>query len=667
MKSLDESRKNRSRTLDANPKSYKQMPLDVILRRSSNPDPELIPNKFDGQFSFLDNINSGQIIQRVKIKGYNKDKNINLTKLKQMFQLVKDVRDKVNEFEIPWDSIEPYFNAYFSTEEEFENLDQFMVSLVYDYEIRDNEPQKDWTTYAGWRKRAAKASPSVSSKPKSGPKSNPIGKKKISTWKTDTESASGNSEKNIVKLYRTMPLNEYMGLLNKRNNSLTGHLGDPKEALNYLYKKSTGESGKYRCLIAFVFSVPAITNLFKNAARPSKLSDSLQQIDKAMSFENPGFTPKKGASLDQGTGAGIGLKSEEHGDAKFSIAIGHSDGVSESFMSLVDKGMELIATNFMGDIRWCKTLSGEKDLITIGDEKNYLENLQKEALAKNARVGKASKEDEVLAEVIRTKVEEVIDEDISKEDKVEIGSTSLELYQQAIIDELARKSSETTTDKPSARQNLLERLEAYLGRATVIEPDARVEHTMDEQKALRIVGLLEPSGSTRQIRKKEKPEVCNSVYWNIEDCGAGGDCLFLSLIGKNDKKAAANLRATIVAYQRENIPSTTKISDYYLAGMLRSIGEDEMATRVADYENIPNDAYYDVMELQGTWGGPPEIDAYTAFSQNSVIVIDNDGTISQSVNGHTVILQELPSDISGIIMLFKTVAHYQRITGRKTG
>lgn len=256
-------------------------------------------------------VEGNQVVQRVQI---------GKKKLNTIQKIEKELKKKVQAWAklngLDWARVEAHLRRYATDNTTYPDDEAFFHALEYDVRnksINDEAHtlQEAWTTSQGWKARA---------------------KGESSTDLTQGE----------VKLYRTMDEEEYEAINNGNDKALAGHLGDFKEALNYLY----GKSGKPKLLVEF--SVPAqnMHSLYRNAAFPDKKSSSLTTVENALKKENKGFKAKTGASANEGYAKGdIGLKSEKHGDAGFSLGIGKSDKPSQQFLSLVSRNKVLAASD----------------------------------------------------------------------------------------------------------------------------------------------------------------------------------------------------------------------------------------------------------------------------------------------------------------------------------
>ncbi|GHU90257.1 hypothetical protein FACS1894155_08370 [Bacteroidia bacterium] len=271
---------------------------------SQSPKPE-IDNQSDQTHTLSFNTANIIPIQKITIKGVNNGKKMNSI---QAFQKVmeKDVKKWCAENNLEWEIVEPRFKSYGSSDCIFENIDHFYRALKYDILTKSNfSAQEEWTTEYGWKRRAS-------------------GDYKV-------------KEEGPVFLYRTMDMEEY-DALKSDDPKMTGHVGDFKEALNYLYK----DIGKPKCLVEFEFNVNSIRELFKQAAYPKDLTGGVKLVVDGLKKEDSSFVPSKKANADQGYASNaVGLKSERHGESKFSLGIGKGEKPSKIFMSKISKMRKL--------------------------------------------------------------------------------------------------------------------------------------------------------------------------------------------------------------------------------------------------------------------------------------------------------------------------------------
>ncbi|MEH1894509.1 MAG: DUF4157 domain-containing protein [Nostoc sp.] len=214
-----------------------------------------------------------------------------------------DVDPKVVEF---------HLKQLFSTEVEFENEQHFTEALIYDIQHksmpdREHTLQEQYMTLYGWKKREAGKQPAK---------------------------ATGADEREVetLKVYRTMKLEDWKELEGGNNAKLSGHLGDFKQAQNYLYRKSP----EPKVLIEFTLRPGAERDLFNTGimAFPDVKGKTVPNLIKSTLIQEGTSDSFAKASTNEGTAPDkVGIKSEG-GEAGFSLGIG--GGTSpEVFMGLV--------------------------------------------------------------------------------------------------------------------------------------------------------------------------------------------------------------------------------------------------------------------------------------------------------------------------------------------
>ncbi|MEH2443059.1 eCIS core domain-containing protein [Nostoc sp.] len=214
-----------------------------------------------------------------------------------------DVDPKVVEF---------HLKQLFSTEVEFENEQHFTEALIYDIQHksmpdREHTLQEQYMTLYGWKKREAGNQPAKAT-------------------------GADEGEVETLKVYRTMKLEDWKELEGGNNAKLSGHLGDFKQAQNYLYRKSP----EPKVLIEFTLRPGAERDLFNTGimAFPDVKGKTVPNLIKSTLIQEGTSDSFAKASTNEGTAPDkVGIKSEG-GEAGFSLGIG--GGTSpEVFMGLV--------------------------------------------------------------------------------------------------------------------------------------------------------------------------------------------------------------------------------------------------------------------------------------------------------------------------------------------
>jgi hypothetical protein len=218
-----------------------------------------------------------------------------------------------------------------SPELSYENEQHFAEALTYDVENKsmpgeEHTLQEQYMTLYGWKKRAEAKKPQAQSG----------GRKHGKTGKAPAKGGETRGQKlQPLKVYRTMELDDWNALEKGDHGRLSGHLGDFKQAQNYLYRKSP----EPKVLVQFTLRPGAERVLFSTAKM------AFPKVPGALKVPNiiKGTLIKEGsedafaeASVHEGTAPNlIGVKSEG-GEAGFSLGIG--GGTSPAvFMALVEE------------------------------------------------------------------------------------------------------------------------------------------------------------------------------------------------------------------------------------------------------------------------------------------------------------------------------------------
>jgi hypothetical protein len=278
----------------------------------------------------------GRVLQRV----------VNIKTLKSWPNHQAFARDKKNYERLinpllkkyPQAKVEFHLTQLFSAESLYENEDHFIEALTYDIENKsmqgeDHTLQEQYMTLFGWNKRSRAEKPKQTPTSKSGQSHNKSPQKGKWTGEKPTE-----EQRPSLKIYRTMKEVAWLALEKGDNTKLTGHMGDFKQAHNYLHRRSpepkvlvefTLRPGAERTLFSpSMMAVPKVegkkvTNLIKDTLIKEGSGDSF-----AVASTNEGLAPGK-----------VGIKSEQ-GEAGYSLGIGGKDSAN-LFMSQV-LGMKVI-------------------------------------------------------------------------------------------------------------------------------------------------------------------------------------------------------------------------------------------------------------------------------------------------------------------------------------
>ncbi|MEH2263552.1 eCIS core domain-containing protein [Nostoc sp.] len=260
-------------------------------------------------------LSSEYVLQRkIKIKADNGKKTktyANFTAFEKS-PSYKTLMGSLAELDVDQKVVEFHLKQLFSTEVEFENEQHFTEALIYDIQhksMRDREHtlQEQYMTLYGWKKRQAGKQPAK---------------------------ATGADEHEVetLKVYRTMKLEDWKEIEGGNNAKLSGHLGDFKQAQNYLYRKSP----EPKVLIEFTLRPGAERDLFNTGimAFPDEKGKTVPNLIKSTLIQEGTSDSFAKASTNEGTAPDkVGIKSEG-GEAGFSLGIG--GGTSpEVFMGLV--------------------------------------------------------------------------------------------------------------------------------------------------------------------------------------------------------------------------------------------------------------------------------------------------------------------------------------------
>lgn len=252
------------------------------------------------------------IVQRVvTIKGKSSQKYPNLGKFKTSRLYAAIMREFVA-MGIDADVITYHLGQLFSQNVDFENEQHFKEALMYDVRHKSARGaalnlQEQYMTEIGWNRR------------KNG---------------GEVAAPAEDEEGRKLKVYRTMDLEEYEEMRDDPS-ALRGHLGDFKQAHNYLHRKSS----KPKVLVEFTLRPGAERYLFSPAVMafphprhkrkvPDLIRGVLVQEGADNSFAEA--NPNEGTAPDR-----IGVKSEG-GEAGFSLGIGGGRS-PVMFMKMVER------------------------------------------------------------------------------------------------------------------------------------------------------------------------------------------------------------------------------------------------------------------------------------------------------------------------------------------
>ncbi|MEH2154073.1 hypothetical protein [Nostoc sp.] len=286
---------------------------DSFLETSAEPIQQPIQKKesLTGAITSLTTaLSSGHLVQlKVKIKGKQTKTYANFSAFKKS-PLYKPLITSLTKYSP--EVVEFHLKQLFSTDAEFENEQHFTEALTYDIEHKsmsgqEHTLQEQYMTLYGWKKRETGT-------------------------QSATDAEAGEGEPETLKVYRTMKLEDWKELEGGNHAKLSGHLGDFKQAQNYLYRKSP----EPKVLVEFTLRPGAERELFSSAimAFPDVKGKTVPNTIKNTLIKEGGSDSFAKASTNEGTAPDkVGVKSEG-GEAGFSLGIG--GGTSpEVFMGLV--------------------------------------------------------------------------------------------------------------------------------------------------------------------------------------------------------------------------------------------------------------------------------------------------------------------------------------------
>jgi hypothetical protein len=158
----------------------------------------------------------------------------------------------------------------------------------------------------------------------------------------------------------------------------------------------------------------------------------------------------------------------------------------------------------------------------------------------------------------------------------------------------------------------------------------------------------------------EQKEYADKKNWVTGDYGAGGDCLFFSLLASKKQREANVLRNEIANYQKDNGLIRDNAADLFLNNQLpNTVGQQRTKKTAEDY--------YNFIRKPGSWGGREEIRAFSLMTSRTVFLIEHYGEILRFDGKNTQKVDDIPDEAfhDGTVVLHKSVAHFIRVTGKK--
>lgn len=439
-------------------------------------------------------------------------------------------------------------------------------------------------------------------------------------------------------IYRTMSLAEWEGLKGKPS-SLKNHLGDFKEAVEYLYLKSSDVPIKV--LVEFPIKRGREANLFSPnlIGFPSKIAYNIKSMSKVLLDVEHSSNFSENEAKDK-TGEKVGIKSEDHGDAKFSFSLPSSNNPTkskkcvENLMSLIDiPQIGVLAYNINGKI----TFLEEKKIDFVKADVNDSEKATDKTISAESDIPQPEKQTpDATPSKESQPVTQVPPEIPQSEDEISVVSVIASEIRSML--QSADEDEQVYPDVPDLTPEELRRLDM-------------------------------PAASDPERKMIPEAQYVAEKNWIIVDYGGGGDCLFRALSASSDPEVFLKLRQEIVIEEQEAGLVQKGFVDANLMGMLENSLYPELrdlSVEAIHKQNIPIEAYHKLMALQGTWGGDMEILAFTRLGHQIVYVIDENGTMFCYEEGESQRIDEIPDGVweNESIVLYKTRDHWRRVTGR---
>jgi hypothetical protein len=519
----------------------------------------------------------------------------------------------------PAERVEFHLKQLFSVDPDpaYESEEHFVEALLYDVENKsvsgeEHTLQEQYMTSYGWDKRqSAQPTAKATSPPRrgQGEKSKPKGEK----FQPPAEDAPA------LKIYRTMKLVHWEALDKGDVSKLTGHLGDFKQAHNYLHRRSpepkvlvefTLRPGAERHL--FGSSVMAFPNVPGPRKAPNIIKGTLEKEGEkggfAVASKNEGLAPGK-----------VGVKSE-HGESGFSFGIGgHSS--AKLFMGLV------AGTKVIGTSKVDKSAKEEEDPFAIKDRSELEGNSQDEGDLPKASTDGGGKSE--------------------GSQKAEKGGDSRHARWQAFLDALAQVP-------------------------VVIEPvDERVE-AADPENQFAQLDEGEPQKGKGSGSKAKRYEASSIL---VTRNAGGGDCLFHALAGRDlSEQELLVVRQTIAAI-RDGTGENQVLNALHVAAALTQTGDGADAHMIEGRHNIPDTVYALLQAVPGIYAGDDELIQWCRHHNRRVTVMDPSQPLA---NGALAVFSPEGRDVvpcteenlwdrarywaNSTPVLYKTPGHWERVT-----
>jgi hypothetical protein len=524
-------------------------------------------------------------------------------------------------------AVEYHLGQLFSGEWEFENERHFQEALAYDLANKSvgDQPltlQEQYLTLVGWNRRAKAPAPTAPTAADKGARKG--AKPPAKTGKATEATGPGGA----IKVYRTMKTVDWEAL-KKDPTKLTGHLGDFKQAHNYLHRKSA----EPKVLVEFTLQAGAEKRLFSTAVMafpvvsakrkvPNLIRDTLVKEGASDSFAVA--STNEGKARDR-----VGVKSER-GEAGFSFSIG--GGTSSSvFMSLVEKKEDIMRSE--GD-----SAAPSLDVLMASEDKDV--------------------------------------EDPSAPGK----------------DESAEEPSGSGEELSAAELEVQARLAAFLEALAVVDPVLAPEDALGDapdpaNQYLEDEGGQDKSSSPAPEDDKGKgkakvpsvvaaPKRFARAELTVIQNPGGGDCLFHALIGRDLSTAELLVLRQQVAALRGGMPENRVLNAINVAEALSQTYGGEYDDRIDGRTEIPNDVYALLQAVPGIYAGDDELEQWCGLTNRKVAVLDStaapDGGALRvfSDQGRRIVrvtaadMYDRARDMArrGMLVLYKTPVHWERVT-----
>jgi hypothetical protein len=572
----------------------------------------------------------GRVLQRtitINLAGKKALKIANLVAFKKNKKLYAELVESL--IKPPYDAkaVEYHLGQLLSGEWEFENERHFQEALAYDLANKSvgDHPltlQEQYMTLIGWNRRAKAPAPTGLTGADKGAKKG--GKPPVKPGKPTAATGPGGA----MKVYRTMKTVDWEAL-KKDPTRLTGHLGDFKQAHNYLHRKSA----EPKVLVEFTLQAGAEKRLFSTAVMafpigsakrkvPNLIRDTLVKEGASDSFALA--STNEGKARDR-----VGVKSER-GEAGFSFSIG--GGTSSSvFMSLVESKEDIMRSE--GD-----SAAPSLDVLMASEDKDV--------------------------------------EDPSAPGKDESADEA--------------SGSGSGAELSAAELELQTRLAAFLEALAAVDPviapeDARGDAADAANQYVEDEGGKDQSSSPAPKDDKGKGKVPSVIAkpkrfaraeLTVIHNPGGGECLFHALIGRDLGIDELLVLRQQVAALRGGMPENRVLNAINVAEALSQTYGGEYDDRIDGRTEIPNDVYALLQAVPGIYAGDDELEQWCRLTNRKVAVLDSTAAPDSgalrvfSAQGRRIVrvtganMYDRARDMArrGMLVLYKTPVHWERVT-----